>query len=127
MSRLKQFVISCCLLIVVQSGYPSEVKKHCQYHDWGPVIIIANIPSNGTDKSAFINASIENHYLTLVFTENLGQVSIEITTAADVPVEALAIATPNGQVFYIARTGDYTVTITLANGDEYYGEFTVTD
>ena len=28
---------------------------------------------------------------------------------------------------YLPQTGDYIITFTLANGDEYYGEFTVTD
>jgi hypothetical protein len=34
---------------------------------------------------------------------------------------------PNDLQIYIPNTGDYIVTFTLPNGDEYYGEFTVTD
>ena len=30
-------------------------------------------------------------------------------------------------MFYIPNTGSYVVTFTLPNGDQYYGEFEVTD
>ena len=80
-----------------------------------------------TPKGSSIQATIDGHYLTVVFTENLGQVAVEITTSSGTPVEYLAMTTPNGQVFYIALPGDYIVNFTLSNGDEYYGEFTVTD
>lgn len=81
----------------------------------------------GIPKGSSIQASIDGHYLTVAFTENLGQVAIEITTASGCHVEALSITTPNGLQFYIPNTGDYIVNFTLPNGDEYYGEFTVTD
>ena len=81
----------------------------------------------GAPKGSSIQASIDGHYLTVSFTENLGQVAIEITTATGGYVETLSITTPNGLQFYIPNTGDYIVNFTLPNGDEYYGEFTVTD
>ena len=42
-------------------------------------------------------------------------------------VQTDSCLTPNGLQFYIPNTGDYIVNFTLPNGDEYYGEFTVTD
>ena len=93
----------------------------------GEPLIIRTAQHGGTDKSGSISASIDGHYLTVIFTENLGQVSIEVTTSMGVPVETLSMTTPNGRVFYIAATGGYIVNFTLSNGDEYYGEFTVTD
>ena len=63
----------------------------------------------------------------MVFTENLGQVAIKITTATGGYVQADSCITPNGLQFYIPIAGDYIVTFTLPNGDEYYGEFTVAD
>jgi hypothetical protein len=78
-------------------------------------------------KGSTIQATIDGHTLTVVFTENLGQVAIEITTATGVPVENLWTPTPNGIQTYLSLTGDYIITFTLPNGDEYYGEFTVTD
>ena len=95
--------------------------------DETPSITIIKTNCGGIDKSGSISASIDGHYLTVIFTENLGQVTIEITTNTGSPVDYFAMTTPNGQVFYIALTGDYIVTFTLPNGDEYYGEFTVTD
>ena len=81
----------------------------------------------GTPKGSTIQASIDGHYLSVTFTENIGQVTIELTTAAGATVDYLSMQTPNGYLFYITNTGDYIVTFTLSNGDEYYGEFTVTD
>lgn len=78
-------------------------------------------------RSNAINASIGGHTLTVVFTENLGQVGVEVTTFSGGYVQANSCITPNGIQFYIPLAGDYIVTFTLANGDVYYGEFTVTD
>lgn len=78
-------------------------------------------------KGSSIQASISGHYLTVVFTENLGQVSVEITTDTGGYVQIDSCLTPNGLQFYIPLAGDYIVTFTLPNGDVYYGEFTVTD
>lgn len=78
-------------------------------------------------RSNAINASIGGHTLTVVFTENLGQVGVEVTTSSGGYVQANSCITPNGIQFYIPLAGDYIVTFTLANGDVYYGEFTVTD
>ena len=81
----------------------------------------------GAPKGSSIHASISGHYLMIAFTENLGQVAIEITTATGVPVENLWTPTPNGIQTYLSLCGDYIITFTLPDGDEYYGEFTVTD
>jgi len=78
-------------------------------------------------RGSSIHASIDGHYLTVAFTENLGQVAVEITTATGGYVQTSSCLTPNGLQFYIPLAGDYIVTFTLPNGDEYYGEFTVTD
>lgn len=81
----------------------------------------------GTPRGSSIQASINGHYLTVVFTENLGQVAIEVSTVSGNSVHFTSTPTPNGVQCYIPNTGDYVVTFTLPNGDEYYGEFTVTD
>ena len=74
-----------------------------------------------------ILAYIDGHALTVTFTENLGDVQIDITTASGGAVSYGHVWTPNSYIAYITNTGSYVVTITLPNGDEYYGEFDVTD
>ena len=71
--------------------------------------------------------SISDHVLSVMFSENLGQVAVEVSTASGAQVDCLSVLTPNGLQVYIPNAGNYIVTFTLSNGDEYYGEFTVTD
>ena len=78
-------------------------------------------------KGSTINATISGHLLTVSFSQNIGQVAVEITTDTGVTVDCLSAMTPTGFQSYIPDAGDYIVTFTLSNGDEYYGEFTVTD
>ena len=70
---------------------------------------------------------INGHALSVVFTDNLGQVQIEVTTDTGDTVDLMDMYTPNGYNANITNTGSYVVTFTLSNGDEYYGEFSVTN
>ena len=70
---------------------------------------------------------INGHALSVVFTDNLGQVQIEVTTDTGGTVDLMDMYTPNGYNAYISYTGDYVDNFTLSNAHEYYGEFTVTD
>ena len=90
-------------------------------------ITIMNSTVQGYPRNSSIHASINGHLLMVTFTENLGQVAVEVTTASGAPVEGTTTITPNGVQIYIPLAGDYIVTFTLPDGDEYYGEFTVTD
>ena len=78
-------------------------------------------------RGSSIQASIDGHVLTVVFLENLGQVSIEISRVPTGETQMQSTPTPDGVEFYIFSTGNFIVTFTLPNGDEYYGEFSVTD
>ena len=80
-------------------------------------------PSKGNS----IVPTINGHALSVVFNENIGQVSVEVATLAGASVECLSVLTPNGVQVYIPNAGNYVVTFTLSNGDVYYGEFTVTN
>ena len=81
----------------------------------------------GCPRGSSIDASINGHTLTVTFLENLGNVQIDITTATGGAVSYGHVWTPDSYIAYITNTGSYVVTITLENGDEYYGEFEVTD
>ena len=90
-------------------------------------IIIKEGNVHSSPKSSSIQATIDGHTLTVVFTENLGQVTVDVTTVSGNPVTCMSTYTPNGVILYVTDTGDYIVTFKLSNGDEYFGEFTVTD
>ena len=121
--KIKQFVLLIGLLFSTAWSSASITK----FTDGHSHIQIKEAMVQSIPKGSSIQAFIDGHYLSVSFTENLGQVAIEITTDTGSTVSTIAMTTPNGYVFYIALAGDYIVTFTLPNGDEYYGEFTVTD
>ena len=82
---------------------------------------------SGSDRSNSIIPTLDGHVLTVVFNENLGQVSVEVATSTGASVQCLSVLTPNGLQVYIPNAGTYIVTFTLSNEDVYAGEFTVTD
>ena len=127
MLKIKKTVL---MLSFILSGVLSYAHSACtieQKEDGIPIELIENTSYGGLDKSNAINPVINGHVLTVVFTENLGQVAVEVTTASGAPVDGTTTITPNGVQIYIPLAGDYIVTFTLPNGDVYYGEFTVTD
>lgn len=83
--------------------------------------------TNGCDKSSSISASINGSILSVVFTENLGNVVIEIRDGSGQLMDFASIGTPNGTQFIITIEGYYTITFILPNGDEYYAEFYVSE
>lgn len=95
--------------------------------DRGSNVSIRQNGIQNSPKVSSILAFIDGHVLTVSFTENLGEVVVEITTASGGTVDLTDIWTPNSYIAYIPNTGNYVVTITLENGDEYYGEFEVTE
>lgn len=92
-----------------------------------PIELINGASQNISEKTDYIIASINGHVLSVVFTQNLGQVTIDVSLVAGGEVETQSTPTPNGVIIYIPNTGSYVVTFTLSNGDVYYGEFEVTD
>ena len=129
MKKLTQMVL---MLFLVLSGawcYAGGAARtgNEKGNDGMPISVIKKAGHSSSEKGMAIHATIDGHYLTVAFTENLGQVAVEITAAAGGYVQTSSCLTPNGLQFYIPLAGDYIVTFTLPNGDEYYGEFTVTD
>ena len=130
MKKVTKMVLMLCLSLSAALCYAHGVARTENYekeNEGTPIIAILKTQHGGIDKSSSIVSSLEGHTLTVVFTENLGQVAVEITTATGTIVDCVSVHTPNGLQIYIPNAGDYIVTFTLPNGDEYYGEFTVTD
>ena len=73
-------------------------------NDGTSILVIERTSHSSSEKGMAIHASIDGHYLTVVFTENLGQVAIEITTANGGYVQVDSCMTPNGLQFYIPNT-----------------------
>ena len=122
-TTIKQFIL---LLAMMLPTAWCGAYGNCTTEGYNP-IPVKEASVQGAPKGFTINASINGHTLMVTFSENLGQVQVKITTATGATVQCVGIQTPNGLQCYIPNAGDYVVTFTLPNGDEYYGEFTVTD
>jgi hypothetical protein len=129
MCKLKELFLMLCLILSGAFCYASGMAgtENGKESDGVPIDLKESTGLSGLDKSNSIIATLNDNVLIVVFTENLGEVSVEITTSTGGYVQANSCITPNGLMFYIPFAGDYIVTFTLPNGDEYYGEFTVTD
>lgn len=128
MYKLKEMILMLCFILSGALCYANGEARTEKEKGEGITIDVKEKASyGGLDKSSTITPTLNGHVLTVVFSENLGQVSVEVATAAGVSVQCLSVLTPNGLQVYIPNAGNYIVTFTLSNGDEYYGEFTVTD
>ncbi len=102
--------------------------KEINLIDGGNPIVINESHVESAPKGSTIQASINGHYLMVTFTQNIGNVTMELDMASGPMLfNYPSVQTPDSYQFYLNQTGDYIITFTLANGDEYYGEFTVTD
>ena len=119
MKKVTTLVLMLCLVLSGALCYASGVAR--------TILTRKKAQHGGPDKSGSIIPSINGNVLTVVFSENLGQVAIEVSTASGAQVDCLSVLTPNGLQVYIPNSGNYIVTFTLSDGDEYYGEFTITD
>ena len=122
-TTIKQLVLLLGLLLPVAWCKASSIRVSDGHSD----VTVKESTVQSIPKGFTIHASICGHTLSVVFSENLGQVQVEITTASGETVQSTWVNTPNGLQTYIPNTGDYIVTFTLSNGDVYAGEFTVTD
>ncbi|MCQ2317049.1 MAG: DUF3244 domain-containing protein [Bacteroidales bacterium] len=94
----------------------------------GPIDIraVANIEQPKSDIP--VSATIDGHALTIYINENVGIAHIVVTNKNGVYTDSDNILhTPDMATLLIEDEGFYTVTITLNNGDVYYGDFMVTE
>ena len=122
-TSIKQFALLLGMILpMLWCGASSTISTSGYSH-----IQIKESHVQNSPRGSSIQASINGHNLMVAFTENLGQVDIEVATASGISVQFTSTPTPNGVQCYIPNAGDYIVTFTLPNGDVYYGEFRVTD
>ena len=119
--QLLILLLGVLLPCVLLGSNEKQIIEQC-----GPILVQKG-SVQGAPKDSSIQATIDGHYLTVVFTENLGQVTVEVSKVSGGETQVESTPTPNGVNFYIYDTGSYIVTFYLSNGDEYYGEFDVTD
>ena len=128
MKKMSKLILMLCLVLSGAWCYANGASGTENEKGEGiPLIVKEKGSLDNPDKGASINSSISGHILIVAFTENLGEVAVEVETISGGNVQCLSMLTPSGMQFYIPFEGDYMVTFTLPNGDEYYGEFTVTD
>lgn len=125
MNKFKHFLMMGCLLYLATFSQANNTTFTTT--DGTPIEVIEKTHHGSPERASGIYASHDGHALMVIFTENIGQVDVEIATASGNPVDFTSIQSPNGMQCYIPNTGDYIVTFTLPNGDEYYGEFSVTE
>ena len=127
MKKVTKMVLMLGLIFSGALCYAHGVDRTKMKGDETPSIVIIRTNCGGTDKSGSIVPSIYDHVLSVMFSENLGQVAVEVSTASGTLVDCLSVLTPNGLQVYIPNVGNYIVTFTLPDGDEYYGEFTIAE
>lgn len=129
MIKVIQMTLMLCLILSGALSYAHNAVATRNEKDGRPVSIelTESTGVSSSDKSSSINPIINGNVLAVVFFENLGQVSVEVSTVSGASVQCLSVPTPNGLQVYIPNDGNYIVTFTLSNGDVYAGEFTVID
>ena len=96
--------------------------------DGGSPIQIKEGNVQSIPKGSTIQASLDGHWLTVTFTQNIGTLTMELEMASGLSIFSYPwVETPDSYQFCLNLTGDYIITFTLSNGDEYYGEFAITD
>ena len=122
-STIKHFIL--LLGFILPASWGSAIGTQMQ--DGYSHIQIKESQVQGEPKGSSIQASVDGHWLSVVFLENLGQVNIQVSRVNGGDSQIQSSPTPNGMDFYIQSTGDYVVYFTLPNNDVYYGEFEITD
>ena len=130
MFKLRQMILMLCFIFsgALCYAYSEEVTENAKDNEGGITIgMIEKSSQSHSDKSGSIIPYINGHMLSVVFCENLGQIYAEVTTITGTVVDFTSVLTPNGLQVYISNAGNYIVTFTFSDGDEYYGDFTVMD
>ena len=125
MTKLKLTTLLFMLSFLIVSSHAANIS--IIQTENVPVVMTAETQHSGDDKSGSMNVSINGHYLTVAFTESLGEVSIEVQNTSGIPLDVSIMDTPSGRQIYIPLAGSYILIIKLENGDEYHENFEVSD
>ena len=122
MKKLQILILTICLFVPAAFCLAGSMDKTEKTQDEGTVIVLKKKSNHGSsDKDdPCITAYISGHTLSMSFSQNIGSVFVEISDG-----QSFTVVTPDNAQAYITNSGSYTVNFTLANGDEYYGNFVV--
>lgn len=116
-----------CLLVSGALSYAHGVFGIENTEKEGNPIELIKKTNGGFEKDFPVSAEYDGQWLSVSFAVNVGLAAVEVATSTGALVDHIPTLTPNDVLVYIPSSGNYTVTITLANGDEYYGEFEIID
>ena len=126
--RNKIKIIILLLGVIVPTAFSVAKNDNATGKDEDPIVIFSTATYGQSDKGNSISASIDGHALTIYINENVGIAHIVVTNSNGVYIDRDNILhTPDMATLLIEDEGFYTVTITLNNGDVYYGDFMVTE
>ena len=123
MARKKIFFLT--VLLSMSMLQPTARAKNIN----DPINVLVNGSSGCTVKSDIpVSATIDGHALTIYINENVGIAHIVVTNSNGIYIDSDNLFhTPDMATLLIEDEGLYTVTITLNNGEVYYGDFYVTE
>lgn len=121
--KFKRFIL--LLVLALPAAWCSATMIHSS--DGYSAIQVNEVHVSGAPKGSTIQAYIDGHFLTVTFTQDIGTVTLELDKVSGPVIFSYQVQTPDCYQYYLPLTGDYIITFTLANGDEYYGEFSVTN
>lgn len=107
------------------------VLRQC-FFSYDKLTVLSSNNDNGnnsryerSNEETLISGYINNHTLSVCFLQSIGEVMIEVCSVLGSTVYYSSAQTPTNCQFYIHNAGDYIVTFTLANGEQYYAEFEI--
>ena len=114
------------LIALLQLGIIAGAKENST-KEGIDVLLTKETAVNGTEfRSQSISADITGNTLTITFNDNVGIAHIVIKDSNGVYIDRENVfSTPDYATFFINDAGYYRMDITLSNGEQYYGYFSV--
>ena len=107
-TKIKRFILLLGLILPIAW---CNAKGTLSFDEYSHIAIKERVVQDAPRGSS-IQASINGHVLTVVFTENLGQVAVEVSTAVGTLVHYSLTPTPNGVQVYTNNAQNKGVSVT---------------